>query len=175
MKRTIAAATAFAACLVLSHGSAGAEESRHMRHIERPQKPKEAGPLYQGPPVPLPTREACEQAVRAVAGAYKPGGSLGAWLAADFPNREELLDALERVAPHATNVKLEVESVESVKIEPWRVDQATSTKGAQHIVSDCTADVRTRLTFEDPATGLRTVRDVGRAQWFLRYEQVVVH
>ena len=144
-----------------------------MRHIERPQVHRDVGPLYEGKPVPLPSREACEQSVRKVAAAYRPGRTLGSWLAADFPNREELLDALERAAPHATRVTLEVESIESAKIEPWRLDARKSKPGEQHIVVNCVADVRTRLSYDDPASGQRVVRDVGRAQWVLRYEQVV--
>jgi hypothetical protein len=157
--------------VVVLADNASAQETRQMRRIERPTA---KAPLYQGPAVPLPTRESCEEAVRRIADDYGPGG-LERWLAPDFPNREEVLDLLEKVALYATRIELTIESIESLKIEPWRVDEATSKNADQPLVifSDCIADVRTRLNFDDPATGTRTVRDVGRAQWRLRYEHQV--
>jgi hypothetical protein len=155
--------------LCLPVAPADAQQGRRLRRIERPAT---RGPLYAGD-VPLPTRASCERAVRRIAAAYRPGGELGPWLAPDFPNREELLAALERVALHATQVRLEIESIESIRVEPWRVDEAKSKPRLRHLVAECVADVRTRLSFDDPATGRRAVRSVGRAQWRLRYEREV--
>jgi len=147
------------------------QETRTIRRIDRPAA---RAPLYEGPAGPLPTRESCEAAVRGIAEDYGPGG-LERWLGPDFPNREEVLDLLERVALYATRIELTVESIESVKIEPWRVaEEAGKTPdGGALIFSECVADVRTRISFDDPATGRKTVRDVGRAQWRLRYDHEV--
>jgi hypothetical protein len=194
--------------LALAVPAAG-QETRRLRRIERPTPTAQ---LYQGPAVPPPTREQCETAVRRIAADYGPGG-LEPHLALEFPYREELLDALERVALEATRIELRVESVEGVEIEPWRLaatgparaGQASAGQGgggatgegalarpggtaaapgavdgeatvegpaAPELFADCIADVRTRLAFDDARTGLRTVRDVGRAQWRVRFYAV---
>ena len=164
---------------LLPGGALLAQESRRLKRIERPAA---QAPLYQGPAIPLPTREQCEAAVRRIADDYGPGG-LERHLADEFPYREELLDELEKVALYATRIELDVESIESVKLEPWRLAVAepggaseppASDGGMEEgegvtLFSDCIADVRTRLSFDDPDTGSRTVRDVGRAQWRLRF------
>jgi hypothetical protein len=146
-----------------------AQETRQIRRIPRPEV---TGQAYDGPAPPLPTREECERAVRRIAADYGPGG-LEQHLAAEFPYREEVLDLLEKVALYATRIELQVESIESVRVEPWRLLPAAAGDAAAQpgrvLVSDCLADVRTRLTFDDPSTGIRTVRDVGRAQWRLRF------
>jgi hypothetical protein len=146
-----------------------AQETRQIRRIPRPEA---AAPPYEGPAPPLPTRDECERAVRRIAADYGPGG-LEQHLAPEFPYREEVLDLLEKVALYATRIELQVESIESVRVEPWRqlppaAGDATPRPG-RVLAADCLADVRTRLTFDDPATGKRTVRDVGRAQWRLRF------
>ena len=166
---TIVPAAAAVALLLMP--ALSAQETRTIRRIDRPAT---RAPLYEGPAIPLPTRESCDAAVRRIADDYGPGG-LERWLAPDFPNREEVLDLLERVALYATGIELTVESIESVKIEPWRVADpaAKSAGGGLLIFSECVADVRTRINFDDPATGRRTVRDVGRGQWRLRYEHEV--
>jgi hypothetical protein len=151
---------------------AAGQETRRLRRIERPAP---AAPLYQGPALPLPTREQCEAAVRRIAADYGPGG-LEPHLAPEFPYREELLDVLERVALVATRIELRVESVESVEIEPWRLTPrgpAGAGEGEREVFSDCLADVRTRLSFDDPETARRIVRDVGRAQWRVRFFTVL--
>jgi hypothetical protein len=147
---------------------AAAQESRQIRRIQRPEASAQP---YDGPAPSLPTRKECERAVRQIASDYGPGG-LEQHLAPEFPYREEVLDALDKVALYATRIELVVESVESVRVEPWRLlppsgADATAQPG-RVLAADCLADVRTRLTFDDPATGQRTVRDVGRAQWRLR-------
>jgi len=136
--------------------------AQETRRLGRIQRPKAEAPLYTGRPLPLPTREACEQAVRAIASDYRPGG-LDRHLADEFPYRQELLDLLSKAAVYATRIELAVESIESVRVDPWRVG------AGKKLTSDCLADVRTRLTFDDPSTGIRTVRDVGRAQWRVRF------
>jgi hypothetical protein len=142
---------------------ATALRAQEARQLGRIQRPKAEAPLYTGRPLALPTREACEQAVRTIAGDYRPGG-LDRHLADEFLYRQELLDLLAKVAVYATRIELRVESIESVRVDPWRV-----APGRKTLTSDCLADVRTRLTFDDPSTGIRTVRDVGRAQWRVRF------
>ena len=114
----------------------------------------------------LPTREACEAAVRRIARSYGTP-QLHRELHEQFPNRYEALDALDRINVRVTDVRLDIESIEAVRIVPVGVDGGD---GAQSVIADCVADVRTRLSYQDAATGDRTVRPAGRASWRIRFE-----
>ena len=65
-----------------------------------------------------------------------------------------------------------VESVERIEIRGWQLPEGADAEAEGQIPlhSTCVVDVRTRLTYDDPDTGERIVRDVGRAQWMLRFE-----
>ncbi|HUP63787.1 MAG TPA: hypothetical protein VM557_00705 [Thermoanaerobaculia bacterium] len=150
-----------------------------IRRPPRPQPPAEAprepvpttiAPSPVLPPIPLPTAAACEDAVRRVAASYEPS-EIETILAANFPNRFELIDALRRASLRATNIELRVESVESTTILPWEIiEQRPARDGTIFILaSDCITDVRTRLIFDDPATGERTVGELGRGEWRIRF------
>ena len=164
-----------AAVATMTTSPAYANQAREFEKIEVPEEqegettraPEEIAPS-------LPTDQACEEAVRAIAGAYEPG-RLEEYLHEEFPNRSELLDALRRADLRVTNIELFVESVEGTRILPWQIVEEESTdQGTRyHLASDCVADVRTRLVFEDPETGERTVRDVGRAEWRVRFRVTV--
>jgi len=162
--RTVALAVCAAsvvAALVL------AQESRRIRRIPVPATPAAGAALNAGNLPELPDSDQVEAAVRQIASSY---GSerLADFLAQDFPNREEVLDTLRRVGQQATSIELYIESVEGVQIGPWQ-RAGDPAGGAQPIASVCVADVRTRLAFDDPTTGQRTVRPVGRGQWQVRF------
>jgi hypothetical protein len=150
-----------------------AQESRRIRRIPVPPTavPAEAPEIEASRLPPLPSRPEVENAVRQVAKAYGHS-ELEGLLARDFPNREELLDALRRVQDRATDIRLHVESVERIEVGPWQAPEGTDpvAEGQVPLHSTCVVDVRTRLTYDDPDTGDRIVRDVGRAQWMLRFE-----
>jgi hypothetical protein len=147
------------------------QESRRIRRIPVPTPiPADAGQIEATLPA-LPRRAEVENAVREVAKAYGHS-ELERLLANQFPNREELLDALRRIQDRATDIRLFVESLERVEIGAWQVAEGTdpAAKGQIPLHSTCIAVVRTRLTYTDSDTGDRVVRDVGRAQWMLRFE-----
>jgi len=143
-----------------------AQESRRLRRIPVPS-PAPATALPDGTLPALPDRDDVEAAVRRIAASYA-GEKLADVLAGDFPNREEVLDTLRRLGQQATSIELLVESVESVRIGPWQPVAADSGE-SRTVASVCLADVRTRLAFDDPADGQRTVRPVGRGQWQVRF------
>ena len=124
---------------------------------------------------PLPTRKLVEAATRRIAERYATD-DLAPLLAEDFPNKAELMDNLRRIQVDATSIRLFVESIESVQIGPWQAAAVDTPDGTDTmtIESICTADVRTRLTFDTTTGGQRIVRDVGRAQWMVRFRQEVV-
>jgi hypothetical protein len=182
-------------------------QGRKLKKIEKPASATQPVSV-----VPLPSDEQCRAAVYEVALRYGPR-EIENVLHPDFPNREELIDAIRRADLRVTNVRLEVESIESTKLEPWQPASAddqrasaavasgaptqeltsprpppgtsTSTTSAGtrpsttaaapvastqvSFVSDCIADVRSRLVFEDINTGLRIVHPAGRAEWRLRF------
>lgn len=149
------------------------QESRRIRRIPVPPTavPAQAADIDADRLPPLPSRPEVENAVQQVAAAYGHS-ELEKMLARDFPNREELLDALRRIQDRATDIRLFVESVERVDVGAWQVAEGADPKveGQVPLHSTCVVDVRTRLTYDDPDTGERIVRDVGRAQWMLRFE-----
>lgn len=129
------------------------------RTIERIRTP--SAPEGEVLDLPDPERAACEDAVHEIAAAYGPD-ELGPWLHERFPNRSELLDALARLDLRVINLELRVESIERIVVLPWRrIDDET--------VADCVATVRTRLVFDDPETGERTVEEPRQAQWRIRF------
>ena len=149
------------------------QESRRIRRIPVPPTPVEADAvkIEDGRLPPLPSRSEVENAVQQVAEAYGHA-DLEVLLARDFPNRGELLDSLRRIQDRATDIRLYVESLERVEIGAWQVAEGTdpTTKGRLPLHSTCVVDVRTRLTYDDPYSGEQVVRDVGRAQWMLRFD-----
>jgi len=149
-----------------------AQESRRIRRIPVPPTavPAPAVKIEADRLPPPPSRSEVEGAVQKVAEAYGHS-ELEKMLARDFPNREELLDALRRIQNRATDIRLYVESVERVEVGAWQVAEGAdpAAEGQIPVYSTCVVDVRTRLTFDDPDTGERIVRDVGRAQWMLRF------
>ena len=149
-----------------------AQESRRIRRIPVPPPavPAEAGEIEPARLPPLPSRSEVENAVQQVAGAYGHS-TLEGLLVRDFPNREELLDSLRRIQNRATDIRLYVESVERVEVGAWQVAEGAdpAAEGQIPVYSTCVVDVRTRLTYDDPDTGERIVRDVGRAQWRLQF------
>jgi len=126
---------------------------------------KHKGESLPGAPL-LPTPAECQEAVRRIAAAYAPDSvdELAPLLARDFPNRSEFLDALRRADLRVSRLELRVESVERTLIQPWTHDEGPNVWSA-----DCIADVRTRLIYDDPATGKRTVSDPDRAEWQIRF------
>lgn len=117
---------------------------------------------------PLPAREECELSVRAVAAAYG-SADLEPLLHERFPNRNELLDALDRLNLRVTGIELVVESIESLRVLPWQA--AGRRRGGETgiLTADCIVDLRTRLVFDDLETGERTVTDPARTEWRLRF------
>jgi hypothetical protein len=169
--RRLAFMVVFAVAFIAATG--WAQESRRIRRIPVPPTavPADAAKVEAERLPPPPSRPEVENAARQVADAYGHS-ELERMLARDFPNREELLDALRRIQNRATDIRLYVESVERVEIGAWQVAEGADPKAEGQIPlrSTCVVDVRTRLTYDDPDTGQRVVRDVGRAQWVLRFE-----
>ncbi|HSN67930.1 MAG TPA: hypothetical protein VLV48_01710 [Thermoanaerobaculia bacterium] len=142
-------------------------QARRIKKIEKPPAP--AAPTPATPATPAPAAPApaidpavaapCREAVGRIAASYGP--DMGAMLHREFPNREHFLDELRRADLRATRLALIVESIESIRVEPSAEDS-----GVESI--DCIADVRTRLTWDDPDTGERTVEEPGRAEWRIR-------
>lgn len=130
-------------------------QGRTLKPIQRQQAaaPATAAPL---PP------EACVAAVHQIAEAWADA-RLEEVLHPDFPNRAELLDAIRRAALRATNVALVIESVPSTRYTP------PESRGGRQ-VTDCIADVVTRVMWDDPQTGKRRRGDEGRAQWQIEFE-----
>ena len=152
------------------------QESRRIRRLPVPPTPvaADAVKIEDGRLPPAPSRPEIENAVQQVAKAYGHA-DLEVLLASDFPNRGELLDSLRRIQDRATDIRLYVESLERVEIGAWQ-GAATERQGDGSIMtlySTCLVDVRTRLSFDDPDTGDRIVRDVGRGEWQIRFSAQV--
>lgn len=169
--RRFALMVLFAVACVAASG--WTQESRRIRRIPVPPTavPVPAVEIEADRLPPPPSRSEIENAVQKVAEAYGHS-ELEKMLARDFPNREELLDALRRIQDRATDIRLYVESVERVEVGAWQVAEGVdpTARGQIPLHSTCVVDVRTRLTYDDPDTGERIVRDVGRGQWMLRFE-----
>ena len=139
-------------------------QGRKLKKIERPP---EAAAVSPPPDVPLPTSQQCESMIRTVVANYRPD-QIEEYLHPDFPNRGQFVDAMRRVELEVTNLELRVESIESTRFTPLqRIEQG----GQPALVTDCIADVRTRLMFDDPDTGERTVRDPGRTELRIRFSR----
>jgi hypothetical protein len=143
-------------CLLLAPGIAFGQ-GRTIQKIPGPTQPE--GEVLDD--LPDLERATCEDAVHEIAAAYGPD-EIGTWLHDRFPNRAELLDALARLDLRVLNLELRVESLERIVVLPWRRIDG-------EVVSDCVATVRTRLVFDDPGTGERTVEEPRRAQWRIRF------
>lgn len=195
MKRILAAAFCCIVTLVVSTGVLA--QGRRIRKIERPV-------ATAATTAPLPTDEQCRAAVFEVARRYSPR-EIATVLHPEFPNRDSLIDAMRRADLRVTNMRLEIESIESTKLLPWSEPAAADRRAAAEVarapatrqvesprtpplvsgsaagsvrgdglvelssVSDCIADVQTRLVFESSDTGARTVLPAGRAEWRLRF------
>jgi len=158
---------------VLGFAIVWGQETRRIRRIPVPPTPvaADAEKIEEARLPPAPSRSEVENAVQQVAEAYGHA-DLEVLLARDFPNRGELLDSLRRIQDRATDIRLYVESLERMDIGAWRVAEGADPKanGLLPLHSTCVVDVRTRLTYDDPDTGERIVRNVGRAQWMLRFD-----
>jgi hypothetical protein len=151
---TVVAAAALAVVLFPDRAVA---QARKLNPIEKPKE----GRAATGELPPLPSPGVCQQFVqRAVRAWGKP--ELTDILDPSFPNRGELLDAIARATVRASNLELRLESIENTRYTPWQ-------QAGNGIATDCIADVRTRVTFDDPATGQRTVRNPSRSEWRVRF------
>lgn len=110
-----------------------------------------------GPQKAAPAPGLCVAAVHHIAAAWADA-NLEEVLSADFPNRTQLIDAIRRASLRATNVALVVESVPTTRYSP-----VVARDGRQ--VTDCVADVVTRVIWDDPVTGARQRGAEGRGQW----------
>lgn len=153
------------AALVLCLPPALFSQGRKLKKIERPADPAPQDSAVTGE---LPTSQQCEEVVRRIAAAYGDV-EIEEYLHQDFPNRTEFLDALRRSTLEATNVQLHVEVVEGTRFTP--LEQISTHDRGDLVVTDCIADVRTRLMFDDPESGERIVRDPGRGQWRIRFSR----
>lgn len=152
-KRTASVALIF---MIAASGEAWAQ-ARSLKKI-RPNPPAAAPDAT---PSPMQA-ESCIQAVHQIAAAWSQA-RIDEVLHEDFPNRDELIDTIRRETVGVTNVTLTVEAVTSTSFTPAR-----EVKGRR--VTDCIADVVTRLLFDDPETGERVRREPGRAQWRIELE-----
>ena len=119
----------------------------------------------------LPTPDDCREGVREIARGYGPE-RIREILHERFPNRFEMIDALSRLAVDASSIRLDIESVENVRIEPFKVVTRQSESGAKRkvVITDCVADVRSRLSIDGVSTGARRVLGVERAEWRIRFD-----
>jgi hypothetical protein len=138
-------------------------QGRKLKKIERPPETRREPAVTD-----LPTPQQCEQVVRIIAAAYGDV-EIEEHLHRDFPYRSEFLDALKRTSLSATNVELYVEAVENTSFTP--VEEIRDAQQGPIFITDCIADVRTRVTFDDPQTGERVTRDPGRGQWRIRFSR----
>lgn len=170
MPRPAAIVAAVVAAAAAGAGMAGPlpPQGRTVQPIPTRPRTESSAPVPADLAPPLPTREECELSARAVAAAYG-STDLEPLLHERFPNREELLDALDRLNLRATGIELEVESIESLRVLPWQA--AGRRRGGETgiLTADCIVDLRTRLVFDDLETGERTVTDPARAEWRLRF------
>jgi hypothetical protein len=152
-------------------------QGRKLRPIERPPAPPVAGDAAT-PPLPLaaepataipaiaepelPERQVCEEAVRRIAAAYRPG-TLEAQLHPEFRYRHELLQALGQAELRASNLELQVEAIESIRFSaPFRERDGTP-------AVDCFAGLHYRLLFDEPESGQRIATASGRGEWQIRF------
>ena len=164
----------FLAVLGAEGATAATQDTRRMRRIPIPDSARrsaarapDAGEVEID--AALPTREQCEAAAREIAASYGPR-TLEPYLSERFPYRDELAVALDRAGVVATSIALQVESIERVEIGPWLAPSAARRDAAAYEArSECLVDIRTRLVFDDVATGRRTVRPVGRAEWRIEF------
>jgi len=141
-------------------------QARKLKRIKRPA-PTVEQKAARGDLPPLPDHSLCEARVREIAKSYG-AGDIAHFLAADFPNRGEFLDALERARQRATSIELLIESIESTRYTTWKKEEPPT--GATAAVSTvCIAEVRTRLVFDDAETGERTVSNPSRTEWQIRF------
>lgn len=115
-------------------------------------------------PSPL-DRAYCENTVYRIAESYG-NNELEDYLASDFPNADEVIDTLNRVAFKVTDIELSIQAIQSIHTTPW-----TETKlrdGTTHLQSQCIVDLRTRLSFDDQTTGKRIIRSVGQTKWHFK-------
>lgn len=162
------------ALLALLHAMAptAAAQARRLREIEVREEP--AADLLGELVPPLPEREACNDAVRRIAAAYGDA-ELADYLSDDFPNRAELLDALDRAAQRVSNLELRIESIESTRVLEWRVAERSEVDDGTtyELTSDCVVDVRARAVFDGSTSGRRVVTDPVRDEWRLRFTAIV--
>lgn len=165
MRRRWLRETAALALLTLALGTAtpGEAQRRRLRKIDPPKPAEVEGEVVEG--LVPPTATACETAARRIAAAYGSDGLRGL-LHEDFPNRDEVLDALSRSGLRVSRLELGVESVGALEIEPWRL------AGDGIAISDCHLDVRTLLSFDDLETGERQAVP-GRHRWRIRFTRVL--
>ncbi len=150
---------------VLVPPRAAVPQGRELKKIPRPPKVNEAMPLSAEQ---LPGSAQCEAAVRRVARAWGSAEDLDPLLMPEFPNRSQFLDATRRARLQATNIELEVEAIVGTHFTPPEV---VSTDEGERIVTDCIAEVTSRVIFDDPETGERITRDPGHAQWRIRFSR----
>jgi hypothetical protein len=111
------------------------------------------------------TREQCRAAVHEIARAWGDAG-LEDLLHPKFPNRLELLLAIRAARLRGSAVHLVVESTPAMRLVP--IQDGGDGSGRQ--VTDCIVEVNTRIVFDDPTTGERSVGGPGRGEWRIRFE-----
>jgi hypothetical protein len=119
----------------------------------KPIKPRAAAPSA----TDAISRETCVAAVHRIAAAWGEG-RVDEVLHPEFPNRMEVVASLRQASVAAPNRRLSVEAVPATR------STAVETRGGER-VAECVADVVTRVSYDDPETGLRVQKDEGRAQW----------
>jgi hypothetical protein len=167
-----AAALLVALAAGLAAASAAPEQGRRLRRIETVERP--LSEVYDAAP-PLPGVYRCEDAIRTIAAAYG-AGDIDRYLDEEFPNRAELLDALQRADLRVTNVELRVESVENARFLPWLLLDTTidGDRTIHTIGADCVAEVRLRAAFDGAASGERAVTDVSSGEWRVRFTRRLI-
>lgn len=140
--------------------SDGFGQARTLKKItpKPPAETREAAP----PQEEVLPRDACIESVHEIAAAWGEG-TIDRVLHPDFPNRTELVDAIRRASLDASNITLSVESVPSIRYTPVEVRRGKR-------VTECIAEVVTRLLWEDPRSGERKRGGEGRAQWRIELE-----
>ncbi|QJR16749.1 hypothetical protein [Usitatibacter palustris] len=145
---------ALLAVLVLAFAvAAPAQESRSFNPIARPAAPSATpeGAVRISPPIPVP-RDRVEGVVNSIANAWT-ARRLQSMLAASFPNRDQLSDAL--VSAQQKDARLRVTAIQG-----WQVIDQYRQGG--RIVSKLNVTVRTQVEFND-ATGFQ--RRDGTNEW----------
>ena len=122
---------------------------------------------------PLPERSDCEAMVLKIAAAYGTP-DFDDYLHENFPAKSELVAALARSGLRVSNVRFEIEAIESIRVLPWVIvaeeevdDAVVSTIGA-----DCVVALQKRVLF-DAAGGNRTISLPSRDEWRVRLQTTV--